>query len=235
MADRGRREYEPSSYRAGASLPGSRAAFAVPRAPRKQLAPPHHSAWGTGVGPPQPSNREARPWDPVARPPQPAAAETQDAATTRAPQQFDVSGWREVLAPYTEPRLGRAVFDIVTSVVAYLAISVAMYYALSVSLALALRSRSPPQLCWCARSSSFTTARTARSWPPARKPLARYCAGTAASRPFLRWRHDHAVHHATVGRSDRRGTGDVKTLTVTEYHALRGAGALATGCCATRW
>ena len=35
--------------------------------------------------------------------------------------------------------------------------------------------------------------------------------------PFLRWRHDHAVHHATSGDLDRRGTGDVRTLTVSEY------------------
>jgi omega-6 fatty acid desaturase (delta-12 desaturase) len=36
--------------------------------------------------------------------------------------------------------------------------------------------------------------------------------------PFARWRHDHAVHHATAGDLDRRGVGDVPTLTVAEYH-----------------
>jgi omega-6 fatty acid desaturase (delta-12 desaturase) len=35
--------------------------------------------------------------------------------------------------------------------------------------------------------------------------------------PYYRWRHDHAVHHATAGNLDRRGTGDVWTLTVREY------------------
>jgi omega-6 fatty acid desaturase (delta-12 desaturase) len=39
--------------------------------------------------------------------------------------------------------------------------------------------------------------------------------------PFLRWRHDHAIHHATSGDLDRRGGGDVRTLTVAEYNALR--------------
>jgi len=38
--------------------------------------------------------------------------------------------------------------------------------------------------------------------------------------PFLRWRHDHAIHHATSGDLDRRGGGDVRTLTVAEYHDL---------------
>jgi acyl-lipid omega-6 desaturase (Delta-12 desaturase) len=38
--------------------------------------------------------------------------------------------------------------------------------------------------------------------------------------PFQRWRHDHAIHHATSGDLDRRGGGDVRTLTVAEYRAL---------------
>jgi omega-6 fatty acid desaturase (delta-12 desaturase) len=37
--------------------------------------------------------------------------------------------------------------------------------------------------------------------------------------PFSWWRHKHAVHHATTGDLDRRGTGDIKTLTVDEYRA----------------
>ncbi|HTX13249.1 MAG TPA: fatty acid desaturase [Solirubrobacteraceae bacterium] len=37
--------------------------------------------------------------------------------------------------------------------------------------------------------------------------------------PFRRWRHDHAVHHATSGDLDRRGVGDILTLTVAEYRA----------------
>ncbi len=39
--------------------------------------------------------------------------------------------------------------------------------------------------------------------------------------PFLRWRHDHAIHHATSGDLDRRGGGDVRTLTVSEYQRAR--------------
>jgi omega-6 fatty acid desaturase (delta-12 desaturase) len=36
---------------------------------------------------------------------------------------------------------------------------------------------------------------------------------------FDSWRHSHAVHHATAGDLDRRGTGDVPTWTVDEYHS----------------
>ena len=38
--------------------------------------------------------------------------------------------------------------------------------------------------------------------------------------PYDYWRRTHAVHHATAGDLDRRGIGDVKTLTVREYRAL---------------
>lgn len=35
--------------------------------------------------------------------------------------------------------------------------------------------------------------------------------------PFDQWGHEHAVHHATSGNLDKRGTGDIWTLTVKEY------------------
>jgi len=35
--------------------------------------------------------------------------------------------------------------------------------------------------------------------------------------PYLHWRWEHAVHHSSSGDLDRRGTGDVWTLTVQEY------------------
>ena len=37
--------------------------------------------------------------------------------------------------------------------------------------------------------------------------------------PYHFWRRDHAIHHATSGNLDRRGNGDVTTLTVREYLA----------------
>jgi len=38
--------------------------------------------------------------------------------------------------------------------------------------------------------------------------------------PYSFWRSAHAVHHATTGNLDRRGTGDIATLTVAEYLSL---------------
>jgi omega-6 fatty acid desaturase (delta-12 desaturase) len=38
--------------------------------------------------------------------------------------------------------------------------------------------------------------------------------------PYDVWRRAHALHHATTGNLDRRGIGDIDTLTVREYQAL---------------
>jgi omega-6 fatty acid desaturase (delta-12 desaturase) len=38
--------------------------------------------------------------------------------------------------------------------------------------------------------------------------------------PYGNWRQGHAIHHAANGNLDRRGRGDVDTLTVAEYEAL---------------
>ena len=38
--------------------------------------------------------------------------------------------------------------------------------------------------------------------------------------PYSQWKLGHAIHHATTGNLDRRGRGDLDTLTVREYEAL---------------
>jgi omega-6 fatty acid desaturase (delta-12 desaturase) len=44
--------------------------------------------------------------------------------------------------------------------------------------------------------------------------------GVLTLTPYDFWRRKHAVHHSTSGNLDRRGTGDIDTLTVREYLAL---------------
>jgi omega-6 fatty acid desaturase (delta-12 desaturase) len=58
---------------------------------------------------------------------------------------------------------------------------------------------------------SFFASRRANLW------FGRFCA-LLTWQAFSNWRHDHAVHHGTAGDLDRRGVGDVPTLTVAEYH-----------------
>jgi omega-6 fatty acid desaturase (delta-12 desaturase) len=41
--------------------------------------------------------------------------------------------------------------------------------------------------------------------------------GVLTFTPYYHWRWEHAIHHASAGDLDRRGTGDVWTLTVQEY------------------
>ena len=44
-----------------------------------------------------------------------------------------------------------------------------------------------------------------------------YLCGIVTFTPYEEWRHLHAEHHATAGDLDRRGIGDIKTMTVEEY------------------
>jgi acyl-lipid omega-6 desaturase (Delta-12 desaturase) len=44
--------------------------------------------------------------------------------------------------------------------------------------------------------------------------------------PYDHWRRSHAAHHAGSGNLERRGIGDIETLTVTEYQALSAASQL---------
>lgn len=44
--------------------------------------------------------------------------------------------------------------------------------------------------------------------------------GVLTLTPYAYWRRSHAIHHATSGNLDRRGTGDIDMLTVAEYRAL---------------
>jgi omega-6 fatty acid desaturase (delta-12 desaturase) len=44
-----------------------------------------------------------------------------------------------------------------------------------------------------------------------------FITGVMAFTPYYHWRWEHALHHSTSGDLDRRGKGDVWTLTVQEY------------------
>jgi acyl-lipid omega-6 desaturase (Delta-12 desaturase) len=128
--------------------------------------------------------------------------------------------WVEALVPYARPRLGRSLLDIASSVVPYVVLTVLMYLALDVSYPLALALALPASgfllrtyivFHDCAHGS-FLPSKRANAWLGAVLGLVVYA-------PFLNWRHSHAVHHATAGDLDRRGVGDLLTLTVAEYRA----------------
>ena len=128
------------------------------------------------------------------------------------------SPWREVLAPFAVPCPRRGMLSVATSAVPYVALSVLMYLLLPVSPALTLVLAIPAAgflvrvfvvFHDCAHGSLLPSKRA--------NAVVGSVLGLFVLSPFTRWRHDHAVHHATSGDLDRRGVGDVITLTVTEY------------------
>jgi len=128
--------------------------------------------------------------------------------------------WKDSVARHEQPSLRHSLLDVATSVLPYVALSVAMYLCLDVSvwitLALALPAagfllRTFIVFHDCAHGS-FLPSRRGNLW------LGRFT-GLLVFQPFGNWRHNHAVHHGTAGDLDRRGTGDIATLTVEEYLA----------------
>ncbi len=53
------------------------------------------------------------------------------------------------------------------------------------------------------------------------------CLGVITLTPYEYWRATHAAHHAGSGNLDRRGLGDIDTLTIDEYQALSPANRIA--------
>jgi omega-6 fatty acid desaturase (delta-12 desaturase) len=47
--------------------------------------------------------------------------------------------------------------------------------------------------------------------------LVGFLTGILTFTPYYHWRWEHSIHHATSGHLDKRGTGDVWTMTVEEY------------------
>jgi omega-6 fatty acid desaturase (delta-12 desaturase) len=128
--------------------------------------------------------------------------------------------WRAAVAPYETPRLGRSLLDLATSVVPYLAGSVLMYLALDVSYWLVL-AIAIPTAGFLVRTFIVFHDCTHGSFMPSKRAnelVGSFC-GLLVFAPFQRWRHQHAMHHATSGDLERRGDGDVPTLTVAEYRA----------------
>jgi acyl-lipid omega-6 desaturase (Delta-12 desaturase) len=128
--------------------------------------------------------------------------------------------WHATLAVYARPSLTRGLFQIATSAAPYVALCVLMYFTLSVSplltaalavLAAGFLVRVFVVFHDCAHGSLFASKRA--------NARVGTILGLFVLSPFRRWRHDHAVHHATSGDLDRRGVGDIVTLTVAEYRA----------------
>ena len=124
------------------------------------------------------------------------------------------------LEAYAQPRLGRSLLDLATSVVPYLALTALMYLTLGESIWLTLGLAIPTGgfllrtfiVFHDCGHGSFMPSKRANRW------VGRFTA-LLVWQPYENWRFDHAVHHGTAGDLDRRGQGDVPTLTVEEYYS----------------
>jgi omega-6 fatty acid desaturase (delta-12 desaturase) len=128
--------------------------------------------------------------------------------------------WQKIVAKYQKPDVRRSVVDILTSIVPFVALWALMVVSLEVSYWLTLALAVPAAgmamrifiiLHDCGHGSFFKSTR-------ANDLLGSIC-GVLTFTPYFLWRHRHAMHHASSGDLDRRGVGDVLTLTVREYLA----------------
>jgi len=126
--------------------------------------------------------------------------------------------WKAIVAKYQEPAMWRGVWQIVNTLVPYGALWYLMYLSMKVSfwLVLPLAILAGGFLVRvfiishdCGHGSYFKS-----HW--ANDALG-FLTGVLTFTPFYHWRWEHALHHATSGDLDRRGTGDIWTLTVREY------------------
>lgn len=130
--------------------------------------------------------------------------------------------WRKLLAAYHTPNATRSVLELLVTFAPLIALWAAAWAAYSFGLwwlALLIAIPTAGFLVRlftlqhdCSHRSLFKTA-ALNDW------IGRVI-GVFTLTPHDCWRRTHALHHASSGNLDRRGIGDVATLTVEEYRAL---------------
>ncbi len=127
---------------------------------------------------------------------------------------------RAAVNRYASPDLRRSLWQVANTLIPYLALfylmlrSVAISYWLTLALAFPTAGfmvRTFIIFHDCAHGSFFKSRKA--------NTILGNITGILAFTPYQRWKRDHAIHHATAGNLDKRGTGDVSTWTVTEYLA----------------
>ncbi len=134
---------------------------------------------------------------------------------TLTPQQ-----WVKVLSAYRDPSLWRSSFELAVTAgpfvllwgLAWWSLSVSYWLTLAISLVNAgflLRLFTIQHDCG---HGAFLKNRALSDW------LGR-ALGVLTLTPYDVWRRSHSIHHSGSGNLDKRGLGDILTLTVEEYRA----------------
>jgi len=132
----------------------------------------------------------------------------------------DTKAWKEIVLQHQKPSTPRAVWQMVNTLGPYILLWYLMYRSLSVSYWLTL-----PLIILaggflvrifiifhdCGHGSFFKSRRA--------NDIVGFITGMLTLTPYYHWRWEHAIHHASSGDLDKRGTGDIWTLTVEEYLA----------------
>jgi omega-6 fatty acid desaturase (delta-12 desaturase) len=133
----------------------------------------------------------------------------------------DARAWISILATYREPSGARSLLELAITVVPFLALWALAWATLSISYFLSLvfvvvaggfLVRLFAIQHDCGHGTLFRR-RQMNDW------IGRGL-GVLTLTPYDAWRRDHALHHAGSGNLEKRGFGDINTLTVREYRSL---------------
>ncbi len=129
--------------------------------------------------------------------------------------------WQQAVKNYQQSDTRRSVMQVLTSIPPFFITWYLAYRSLEVSylltLVFALFAGLFAMRCFiifhdCGHGSFFKSQKA--------NDFFGIITGIITFTPYYAWRHSHAVHHATSGDLDRRGIGDVWTLTYDEYQVL---------------
>lgn len=138
-----------------------------------------------------------------------------------SPAKSKITGWQKIVAHYHKPDVREGFRQIALTFIPYVAFWVVMSWSLSVSYWLTLLLSIPGSLFMvrlfiimhdCGHGAFFKSQKL--------NDIVGIITGVLTFTPYYSWRHGHAIHHATSGDLDRRGIGDIQTLTLNEYNAL---------------
>lgn len=125
--------------------------------------------------------------------------------------------WQKMVLKYTSPD-SRSIWQIVNSFVPYIILWFLMYKSLAypywTTLLLAIPASGFLIRLFiifhdCGHGSFFKSKKAGT--------IVGMITGILSFTPFRPWHRQHSIHHATSGNLDKRGMGDVLTLTVDEY------------------
>src|SRR5688572_14090511 len=143
--------------------------------------------------------------------------------TPIGPQQvrLDAVAWARALVPYRQASRARGARELAVTSIGFVSLAYAMLWAVENRVFSLYAVLLLPAAGFLVRLFMIQHDCAHRSFFPGRRAndLVGRAIGIATLTPHDQWRMTHLFHHASSGDLDRRGIGDVYTLTVAEYLA----------------